>query len=180
MLLRELSPQAVALDACEAVLEHLYRVVFRLNPYVVTLPRSVDLVTGSELGLTVQRLTEYAQRGCPVGDWTDDEMAADGLLSVVHALYGGPLDHHGATPGILSEGEPETSLETVILGAWTRIQLARREPIEARQIAVLASCPTRTVRHHIDVGDLAGGEGRPARVPPGAVRAYLAARGVRG
>lgn len=177
--IRDLDPAAVALAACSALVEHLGRVGFVLNPHAVLLPSAVELVNGSQLGLTVQSLTEFAQRGTPVGDWVSPEDGADALLEVVSTLYGGALDHHDAHPGILSEGEPETALEAVLLAAWTRVQLGRGESVEARQIATLASQPVRTVQHHIKVGELPASEGRPARVSAENAAAYLSARGVR-
>jgi hypothetical protein len=48
-----------------------------------------------------------------------------------------------------------------------------------RQLACLASCPVRTVRHHIDSGELEATDSRPARVAADRARAYLSARGVR-
>jgi hypothetical protein len=179
-ILRDLYPRAVALDACEALVEHMAKSAFVLNPHVVHLPRPSDLVDGSDLGLTVQTLTVFAQRGCPAGDWSDPEVAADGLLSVVSALYGGALDHQYATPGILAEGEPETPIETALLGAWARVQMYRGEPVEARHIAVLASMPLRTVRHHIDVGELPACGPRPAKVPAADAVRYLTTRGLTG
>jgi hypothetical protein len=178
-LLRDLDPRAVALSACEALLAHLGRVTFVLNPHAVPLPQAADLVDGSDLGLTVQTLTTFAQHGTPVGDWATPEEGADALLTVVSALYRPALGGEGEVPGILSEGEPASDLDQVLLGAWTRVQIGRGEPVEARQIACLASCPVRTVRHHIDSGELEATDSRPARVAADRARAYLSARGVR-
>lgn len=184
-ILRDLDPRAVAREACAAAVEHLGRVLFVLQPAAAGLVVGAGatsperLVDGSDLGLTVQALTAFAQRGAPVGDWTHAELAADGLLTVVGALYGGALDGEDATPGILSEGEPSSPLEAVLLAAWTRVQFARGEAVDARQLACLASCPTRTVRHHIESGELTAAAGRPARVAPEEARRWLSARGVK-
>lgn len=192
-LLRELDPRAVALDACAALAARIYKMGFVLNPFEVRVlgekvapndtvttfvPTDADLVDGSDLGLTVQTLAEFAQRGCPAGDWTVPEMAADGLQSVVAALYGGALDFEGATPGILGEGEPETPLEAVLLAAWTRVQIGRGDPVEARQLALLTGETTRTVQRHIAQGELPASSERPARVPAAPAAAYLQDRGV--
>lgn len=178
--LRDLDPRAVALDACTALVGRLAKMAFMLHPRALDLPRPEELVDGSDLGLTVQTLTAFAQRGCPVGDWVDSEDGADALLTVVSALYGGALDHESATPGILREGEPTTPLETVLLAAWTRVQLGRGEPVEPRQIALLTGETTRTVQFRIADGTLPASGGKPARVPAEAAVGYLRDRGVKG
>ena len=176
--LPEIDPRAVARAACEALVEYIGRVALPLNPALVPVPRPEALVDGSDLGLTVQTLTVFAQRGAPVGDWQDSEDAADALLTVVSALYRPALGGEGEAPSILSQGEPESDLETVLLAAWTRVQLGRGEAVEPRQIACLASCPVRTVQQHVKHGVLPASDTRPARISVEAAREYLSARGV--
>lgn len=176
--LPEIDPRAVARAACEALVEYIGRATFVLNPIVVDLPRVDQLVDGSDLGLTVQTLTAFAQRGAPVGDWHDSEDAADALLTLVSTLYRPAIGGKGDVPSILSQGEPASDLETVLLAAWTRVQLGRGEAVEPRQIACLASCPVRTVQQHVKHGVLPASDTRPARISVEAARQYLFARGV--
>ena len=192
-LLRDLDPRAVALEACTALLRHVHALRLKITPLEIWIPvlgpegskaarpkeaSAEDLVDGSDFGLTVQTLTAFAQHGAPVGDWATPEEGADAILAIAAALYNSALGAHDTAPGILSEGEPTTDLETVLLAAWTRVQLGRVEAVEPRQIACLGSWPVRTVRQHVEDGELRSLGGRPARIGAEDARRYLAERGV--
>ena len=78
-LLSELDPKAVAVKVCRAVVEHVHRISFALMPGVEARLVGEDglsvepeaLSRSTDLGLTVQALTLYAQRGLLSGTGPD-------------------------------------------------------------------------------------------------------------
>lgn len=136
------------------------------------------LVTGSDLGLTLQALVTYAQTG-RAWDWTDAEHAADALAEACGLLW--PASD--ALPLDVAAGE----LGAVLRATWCRVQLARREPVAQRHLAELAGVSDGRVRQEV-----AGGALKRVRAAKGvrsvdrgwitaaSAKAWLAARGVAG
>jgi hypothetical protein len=95
------------------------------------------LVDGSDLGLTLQALVTYARRG-RAWDWTDAEMAADGLQTVCGLLW--PLS------SVLPLDEAPGALGVALRGVWTRVRIGRGHPIAQRHLAELAGVSDGRIR----------------------------------
>lgn len=190
-LLRDLDPRAVAADVVRSVLDHVQRVTFSLAPAVearllaygadggARSPQPEDLV-GTDLGMTVTTLVQYAQCGLPAWDWTDSGMASDGALSVMSALYtcagtpevgGGILDRE-------DDVEPDSAIGVVLLATIARIQIDQRADVALRALAVLSGLSLRQVQELAAKGELAK-SGRGVVTAEEATR-WLSGRGVPG
>lgn len=191
-LLHELDPTAVAGEVCERILRHLGRLAFVITPTAECVPvarqadgssraaTAEDLATGSDIGLTVQALTEYAQKGAPVWDWEDAGMASDGCLSVMSALYtcAGSSGVGGGIADLEDSVEADDEVGVVILAALARIRIDQRKPVALRELAVLSGLSLRQVQHLAKQGEIAAiADGR---VSASHARAWLSARAVPG
>jgi len=180
LTLAALDPEAVAAEAVRRVEDHLQSLAHHLGPSVQFRLEGARGPGG--LATTAAALVRYAQSGLPVLDWTDTGMVSDGLLSVLTALYtcagepsvgGGPID-------ALDDVDPDEPLGLALLGAWARMRLDMGEALTVRELGVLAGLGSHGVRTYVRSGELAVGDGRPARVAAEDARRWLGARGVRG
>ena len=192
MKLADLDPDAVAAAAVRAAIDHLHRVALGLEPAVelrlvagdgsTTVPDDEVLARGTDLGLTTRALTVYAQRGLPVWDWTHSGMAADGLLSVLSALYGRAADpdlSHTAID-VVDDVDPSDEVGLVLVAAAARIRIGQSAPVTARELGALAGMGAAGVRVYTRSGELPTTNERPARVPADDAARWLAARGIEG
>lgn len=193
-LLADLDPAAVALAVCEAVVTHLHRgalalALARAPSVEMRLARHGDphgevtaeaMASGSDLGLTTQALTTYAQRGLPVWDWTDSGMASDGALSVMAALYtcAGRPDVGGGIVDLEDEVEADDPIGVVLLATMARIRIDQGTPVSLRELAVLSGLSLGRVEHLAATDEIQ--RSGPGRVAPDEARRWLAARGVPG
>jgi len=191
--LAALEPLAVARDVCRAIVDHMHALGFHLGPSVevrlhapyapADVPEGADptvegLARGSNLGLTVQALVTYAQRGLPVWDWEDDGAVMEAFLTVLPALYscaGRPWSDAGA---IDDEADPEEPIGLVLLGAHARARIAADDPVTARDLGVLAGIDTRHVRHLAEAGEIK--RRSDGKYSAATARRWLAARAVPG
>ena len=183
--LDQLDPLVVAGEACELVLDHVARYAVPLSPGV-TLDLRGDMTAeraaaSTGIGLTVQDLTRYAQRG-ELGDWPDASCAEDALIEVCSALYG-----CAGEPGTfgLGELEGETDIETpigvVLVAAHGRWRVAMRQAVTVKAVAALASLSVNAIDALIKDGEIRlASEKRPRTIAPKEARRFLGARGVPG
>jgi len=137
------------------------------------------LVDGSELGLTLQALVVFAQRG-RAWDWgADATMAGEAVTEVCGLLW--PLS--AALPLDDARGDLGVALRAV----WTRVQLAGGSPVAQRWLADVAGVSDGRVRQEIAAGALkrvraAKGVRSADRgwITAASAKAWLAARGVAG
>ncbi len=181
MKLADLDPSIVGRDAVRALVDHLHRVSFVLAPGI-TLRLDGDVDGGSsDLNATMSTLTNYAQCGLPVWDWTDHGMASDGPLSAISALYGSALGGlHATAIDVVDEVDPSDSIGLVLVAAAARIRLSQGVGLTVRELGALAGIGAAGVRYYVSTGELAVTKGRPARVEPADARRWLEARGVTG
>lgn len=154
-----LDPATVAVDTVRAVARHLAWSAIRLSPaqlrMVPDLGTASDAeVASTDLGLTIQSLTAYAQRGA-MGDWPDVSCVSDAIQSVCEALYVRPLDG-GTYDGTEfdRDGDPDTAIGLVLLAAECRRSLSEGEPVTTRGLAALAGLSDSRVRQLVVAGDL--------------------------
>lgn len=183
ILLADLDPKAIAAEVCRLVIEHLHSVAMRLDMHV-QLRLETDGAEPGALGLgpTVQALTQFAQRGLPVWDWTHTGMASDACLDVFAALYSaaGTPEIGGGITDMVDEVDPSDEIGTMLLAAFARIRIDQRGEIAPRELAVLAGVSSQYVRHLVRTGELEACPGRQVRVPAKDAKRWLAARGVPG
>lgn len=176
MKLLALSSDDIAAEVERRVVDHLHRLALDAGAEV-----HAEATLGT-LRAEARALTLYAQRGLPVWDWTDSGMAADGLLSVLSALYSRAADadiEHTAID-VVDDLDPSDEIALVLVAAAARIRIDRGEPVTARELGALAGIGAYAVRHHLRSGELRATDERPARVPAEDARRWLAARGVPG
>lgn len=200
--LADLNPRDTGRAAVRLVLDRLSAWAIRLSPAITVdvhvlrhesgAARRDAHVTegdhdGTDLAVTVAALTEYAQRGAPVWDWTDDDMAADAVHDVVSTLATDALGTEGALGEVLlGHADRATDpLRLVLTAAWARVQIARNEPVTAAQLGALAGLHPARVRALRGAGEVPGWEGEgngrgAAPCPARVARRWLAARGVAG
>lgn len=182
--LAQLDPLAVAREVCEAVVGHLGRLAFSLSPAwdCPPLPAAERLAEASDLGLTVQALVQYAQRGLPVWDWPDHGCASDACLPVLSALYsqagapdlgGGALDDE--------ELDLDSDVGLVLVAARARIRLDQRGELTPRDLEALSGLSRRSVQRLCDAGEIAATRERgDYTVPADEARRWLSSRRVPG
>lgn len=160
-----LDPAAVGREVEQLVRDHLARLAFGLAP-AATLHTTPD--TGSDLRLTVEALTSYAQTGQDAE--TDApaiaaEYARDRCSTVLDALYRRAADGPAAldAEALVGESDPTTAAGVVLRAAWARAALDSGEPVTLPQLAALASLSARAVQAQVAEGRL--------RAKDGAVRA---------
>jgi hypothetical protein len=194
--LSELNPKDVAREVCSRVVDHMHRVAFGLMPTVnLHLPGAegrdlIDaLASESNLGLTVQTLTQYAQRGLPAWDWETSGEASDACLDVFSALYtsAGAPELGGGITDMADDVEPDDAIGVVLLAALARIKLDQRAPLTFREVAVLAGISYDGVAKQAQRGELEAhpepGDDRAHPrmvVAPAVAKRWLGARGVAG
>jgi hypothetical protein len=132
--LSNLDPVDVAADVCSSLVAHIARLAFPLAPAWIAadLPGDAqDLARSTDLGLTVQQLTVYAQSGS-LGDWHDGVDAVDAVASVCSALYS-----QAGVPGTYDVGElsgdadPETPIGLVLVAVDARNALEHGRALTA-------------------------------------------------
>lgn len=174
----------VAADVVEHVLKHIARQSFGLAPAVTVgfrTPSRPEMAGGTDLGLTVQSLVAFAQRG-ELGDWPDASCALDALQTVCSALY-----TQAGVPGTFGVGDlneataatdPEDPLGLVLVGAHARAKLLLEQGITPRELGVLAGV---TRQHATMIAADLGAEGpRPLTIAAEVARRWLRERGVPG
>lgn len=201
--LSDLDPREVGRAAVSRVLDRLSAWAIRLSPAITVdvhvlrhgaeggLRRDGAILDadsdGTDLAATVGALTEYAQKGAPVWDWTDDEMAADAMLDAVSTLATDALGTEGGLAEVLLGHQDRATdpVRLVLTAAWARVSLSRNEDVTAAQLGALAGLHPSRVRALRGAGEIPGweseGNGRGATgCPPKAARRWLASRGVAG
>lgn len=172
--LSTLDASAVADEVIDRVTNHVTTLLLALDHSCTwSIPESAVCLLRHEASW----LATYAQRGLPVGDWTDHGCAADALVSVCASLYS-----QAGRPGAIGGPEdvdvdPTEPVDIVLLAAQARIRIDRRGRVPVRELACLASVDPDHVRllgrkGEIEVED---GEIRAAEC-----RRWLSARGVEG
>lgn len=181
----EIDPTDVARDVVTRIVDHLGRQSFQLAPFrpeLFRIPPVDDLLGASDIALTTRAVVLYAQRGCPVWDWTDSGMALDGLTSLLVALYACPgRPEFGG--GILDDApdlEPEDDLSTVLLAAMGRIRIDQGADVPAREVGALSGVRLRRVQQLAQAGELEATSTRPMMLNPATADRWLGARGVPG
>lgn len=143
--LEELDPATVADRALADILAHVGR---------LTIGWGIDLFCVAELrGKTdvhdkMRQLTEYAQRGLPMGDWTRPTDVEETLLYILDTLYGSPcargevnLRTGGMDIDVIDDTKPHSEYDYVhlaLLAAVTRFRLAELEDVTAKGLGALA------------------------------------------
>ncbi len=182
--LQSLAPLAVSTEAMERLLRHLSRLAFKLTPTfeLRTLPTADELAQGSDLGLTLQTLTLYAQTG-RAWDWEGPEEAVDAIQTVVEALFSGPEgDPVPIAPSQEGMLDANNALHLVLLAAWARAQVGLRQPVTAKALSCLAGVDVHAVDLAIREGELQVEDpaARPRLVVAESARAWLEVRGAPG
>ena len=174
-----LEPVAVAAEACAAVARHRAWIALRLSPALVPAdePDAAALAVGSDLGLTVQHLTAYAQTGA-LGDWPDDSCALDAVQDVCSCLYSRAGDRAGFdAPDLRDDHDPDTDVGTVIRAAMARQMLSTGTPVPVAWLAALSSVGAVRMRQLVAAGEVPAVDGR-VRAPD--ARRWLSGRRVPG
>lgn len=192
--LADLDPAEVGEAAARAVTERIAALSLPLSPGVtVALGRTEpEDLRATDLAATFETLTRYAQGGVPVGDWVDDEDAADAILGATEALLAAPgrpwnpedLDAPGGALGLRRDETPEAPM-LVLACAWTRVRIARGDTVPLASLARLASLSYQRAHQLAARGDFRvvrdapdpGGQ-KPALVKGEAARRWLASRGL--
>lgn len=179
--LAELDCRDVGARAARALVDHVGRAAFQLGPAYEVRVDGGD-PAASDLALTMRALTEYAQRGLPVWDWTDTGMVADGLLSAISALYGSPLGDLTGTAADPSDVDvdPSDPVNVALAAAGARLRVDTGAPVTARDVGVLAGISGQGVRRYVRSGELAASDGRPQLIAAEEAARWLGARGVPG
>lgn len=183
--LADLDALTVAADVCGLVLAHLARFAVPLSPGVtLDLRGDTDAARAAQstgLGLTVQDLVLYAQTG-DLGDWDESSGPHDALVEVCAALYG-----CAGEPGTFGIGEIEgeadvtTAIGVALVGACARWQIARREAVTLKALAVLAGLSVDQIDVLVKGDEIAlASERRPRTVAAEEARRFLSGRGVPG
>lgn len=180
--IKDLTPEAVAAEACQLILDHLGRQLFALGPALTgaELGRldATQAASGTDLGLTVQDLVRFAQDG-DTADWGDYLGATDALQSVCERLYS-----QAGVPGTFELGEiagtadPETPIGVVLVAATARIAIEQGEDVTTRQLAVLGGVTSEHLSRLGQKGEIdRAGRGTYSAE---SARRWLEARGVGG
>jgi len=151
--LRDLDPLRVAESVVGAVMGHVSSLLSRLDAGATwsieisgrRLDSYADLARVSTLGREAQALTRWAQTGEAL-DWTDSGMAADGLLSVLSALYMRAADGTIDTSELETDAHQTEDYGVVILAAQARIRLCQGTDVPVRELAALASLSPDALR----------------------------------
>jgi len=180
--LRDLTPEVVAEEVCRLVLEHLGKQICALG-HMLTGDELVgitpaEMVTGTDLGLTVRDLVSFAHSG-DCEDWGDYLGALDALQSVCERLFS-----QAGVPGTFEVGEiagvadPETPIGCVLVAATARVSIEQGADVSAKQLGALGGCTSA----HLSLLARKGELERTAHGCYSATSAkrWLKARGVRG
>jgi hypothetical protein len=182
--LADLHPPTVGREAVDLVLRRLGRLSVPLSPGV-----SLDglRVRGdTDLGLTVASLTAWCQTGA-LGDWEDNEDAADALLGAAESLCAAPL--RDWTPGDLDaavdlpRGSDPGPVALVLACALDRVRISRGLPVSLAGLARLASVDPSRVRQLVAAGEITAVPGAgpsPSTVDADDACRWLASRGLKG
>lgn len=177
--LAELDPVEVASEVCGWVVHHVGRITFELGQPAIAWGSTPE---NTSLGIAVQELTLYAQKGPP--HCADAGGPRQYIQSVAEALYSGAhpdvySSSSDAWPWSELRAEPEHPIEVVMLAANGRERLSgtTRERIPYRELAALGGLSEAMVRKLVASGELRGEGGQVT--PASAVR-WLGARGVAG
>lgn len=175
MKLADVTPLVVAKEVCDLVAEHLGKLAFKMSPVMELRQGRDPLESGTDLGVTVQDLTRYAQ----TGDSHPDE-AWDAAQSVCEALYSQAGVRGFGIGALAGDGEPESGIDAVLLATHCRVQIAADKPVTARSLAVLAGVSKRYVNQLISKGELKATAGTRARggseIPARDALVFLAGR----
>lgn len=180
--LATLTPDQIAAEVDDRLLRYLGRLALPLSPGISLHVRRHGQ---SDLALTASALTEYAQRGLPVWDWSTHGEAEDACQSLVSGLYGCPA-HPGVEGGVgplddaLDGADLDDAIDLVLVAAWARVTLAKDGPLTARQLGALAGLEHRHVRDLARSGELPLTGARPTTCPAEDARRWLGVRGVVG
>jgi hypothetical protein len=179
--LAELDPRDVGARAARALVDHVGRAASQLGPSYTVRVDGGDPAS-SDVALTMRALTEYAQRGLPVWDWTDTDMVADALISALSALYGSPCGDLTGTAADPSDVDldPSEPLTLAIAAADARLRIDTGFPVTARDVGALAGISGQGVRRYLRSGELEASNDRPQRIAAADAARWLAARGVPG
>lgn len=173
--LAELDPVAVAREVCGWIIEHVGRVIFHVGHPDVTWP--TDGIEHTDLSLSVQELTRYAQSGPPhCGDATPGDYAQTVVEALWTAAY--PGAYEGADlDAALGRGEPEHAIDVVLRAALARERLEHgaRGRMPVAWLAALAGLPVQTLRTYQARGELAATDGE---VTCSDARRWLSGRGI--
>lgn len=180
VVLRELSGEQVAAEALEGLVKHVGQLAFALAPRLAVIVPSApmpEMVNGTQLGLTLQALTEYAKRGAPVWDWQTDREAEDAYLEVHRALFTRAWDD-GDQDALVADGDmmPTDGVRAVMLAARARIAVAQGGGVRAVELAVLSGLSLRQVYRDLAFGKRGGAASVKATV----AKKWLTERGVPG
>lgn len=175
--LGNLTPGGVALLACERVARHLQSYAIRLAPAAdMRCPEPIQLAAGSDFGLTIAQLTDYAQTGVAGGDWKDHEDAADALLRVLPLLYGSACGEKIILFDESDHGFLE-AIDVVLLSVWARVQIARGEPVSIKSLALLGGVTKQWIQFQVERGEIeVQRSGRKISISAIAAKEWLARR----
>lgn len=175
--LADLDPQRAADEVTQIVYARARRDARRLG-FVLALPAGVDPKTATSTSLAQSKVYAVA-RACAQwaisGKGKPEEVAA--------ALRELRADLDGVEPGEASGRTPDltTVAGVVVVAAEARLTLADGRPVEATEVATLASLDERSIRAAVKEGGLRPvGQGRPMRFAADVVNRYLYARSVPG
>jgi hypothetical protein len=146
--LATLDPNALATEVVQLCVHHLGRYVVPLSPGG-ELRVHVAEPLATTLGGTVADLCRYAQAG-ELGDWESGAEAHDAVQSVREALYS-----QAGIPGTFGLGEyssdadPATAHDLLIIAAIARSEMEAAQPLDPRDLAVLAGSTSANVRLRI-------------------------------
>lgn len=187
--LSKLVPATVAHGACTLLADHLARLTLRLAPHAVLHLPPPEELHHTDLGLSVEALTVYAQTGEDGEAGAGAEAAAyardriQGLCEVLYSQAGVPHEF-GAVPLDSTGDEFATALDVVLVAAWARVQLMDGEDMSLRELAALASLGVRGVRAAVESGELKAlarkEEGKYLLVSAAEATRWLSGRGVKG
>lgn len=177
-----INPEKLAIDVVSALRSHVARLTFRLSPQIVFREVSAgDGVQWTDLGMTVQALTRFAQTG-DTDDWGDASGSADAAQTIVETLFSPAIGDADMTE-LSGDADPKTELGAVLLAAKCRSLLAgfpwpgdddEMRPVPVRELAALASVSHKAIYALQTRGELA------KELTSEAVRVWLSGRGVPG
>lgn len=170
--LASLTPADVGQEAVDRLLRRAGRLALELQPAAtIHLPDAVSW-DGTQIGLTMGDLTEYAQRG------GDHDEAHEALISVLPALYASASDTGSySVPDLDVLAHDADAVAMVLSAALARVALSRGEPVTAASLATLAGLSVDAVRSLARGGELTPDGGRPARYEAAEALRWLSGRG---
>ncbi len=142
--LDELDPTTVADQALGALLRHVANLTLGWGVDLLSIR---DLRDKTDVYPLMRRLTEFAQRGLPVEDWTEPTEIEEALERVLTQLYSSPCTRDELFIDVIDDTHPSSDydyLHLALVAAVARWRLLDPQEVTTRGLDALASTVDRS------------------------------------